>query len=190
MDTVDFWKDLDKERKIPCHEGSVLVFTGKDLDIYGAGRNRYPVFEKQDTIIDLADNYGKLIECNGAFKNLEKYNTRKFVKIAWPDMGVPRVHPTFWVEFAETIQERKEAMSLVFICDGGHGRTGTALCIIGSLLGLIPEDECPVEYVRSVYCTKVVETAAQIDYITKVTGREVTAEARPYSVSARVYTAG
>jgi hypothetical protein len=184
------WEDWTKEKKPSCHEGSVLTFASGDLEIYGAGRNRCPVFEKQDIIIDLADNYGKTIECNGAFKALEKYNTGKFVKIAWPDGGIPRVHPIFWVEFAELIQARKEAMSLVFICDGGHGRTGTALCIIGCLLGLIPEDICPVEYVRTVYCRQVVETEGQVEYIAKVTGREVTSEARPWIIPSKVYTAG
>jgi protein-tyrosine phosphatase len=190
MYDFDSRRDWLKDKKPPCHEGSVLTFTTKDLDIYGAGRSRYPVFEKKDVIIDLADNYGKLIECNGAFKNLERYNTRKFVKISWPDGGIPRIHPTFWVEFAETIQARKGPMSLVFICDGGHGRTGTALCIIGCLLNLIPEDACPVEYVRKVYCTQVVETQSQIDYIARVTGREVTSIARPYIIPSKVYSAG
>jgi len=190
MSLSNFWDGWEKKYDPPCHTGSVLTFSSGDLEIYGAGRNKAPEFMKDDIIVDLAHNYGKVIECTGVFKSLERYNTRKVVSISWPDMGVPSIHPSFWAEFAENIQARKGPMSMVFICDGGHGRTGTALCIIGCLLGLIPEDICPVEYVRSVYCRKIVETRDQIKYIARVTGREVTSEERPYFIPTKVYTAG
>jgi len=158
----------------------VLVFKDTNLEIYGAGKNRSPDIIPSDVIVDLADNYGKAIECHGIFKELEKYSTRKMIKISWPDMSVPRMHPKFWAEFAEMIRAHTKPLSLVFICNGGHGRTGTALCIIGCLLGLIPEDVCPVEYVRGIYCDQIVETDSQIKYIKNVTGREVTATKREY----------
>lgn len=61
-------------------------------------------------------------------------------------------------------------------CDGGHGRTGTALAILASLGGLVPEDACPVEWVRKRYCSSAVETDEQIEYIEAITGRSVLVE--------------
>lgn len=127
-------------------------------------------------IVDLADNYGQAIKCSGIFEELEQYNHLKIIKIQWADFGLPSVVDEFWESFANMILDSKEPLDIVFICDGGHGRTGTALSIIGSLLGCIPEDECPVEYTRRKYCKNAVETHEQLDYVEEITGRKVTAQ--------------
>jgi protein-tyrosine phosphatase len=63
------------------------------------------------------------------------------------------------------------------MCQGGHGRTGTALAILGCLLGVIPEGADPVVWVREHYCLEAVETSKQISYIEKITERKVKATA-------------
>ena len=63
----------------------------------------------------------------------------------------------------------------MFYCQGGHGRTGTALAIIGALSNCIPPGVDPVAEVRRRYCDLAVESAAQIEYIEAITGREVKA---------------
>jgi len=157
-----------------CHTGHILVYEVGNHKIYGAGASRSPNLNTRHVIVDLAGNFSSVIKCEGIFPHLEKYNHRRLIKIDWPDYGVPNVGKEFWFDFARSILMHEQPLEIVFICDGGHGRTGTALAIIGCLLGLIPDDVCPVKFVRGRYCHRAVEGNDQADYIERITGRLVT----------------
>lgn len=102
------------------------------------------------------------------------------ITLDWEDYEVPRVDREWWELLLKGIRDLTgdaKELDVGFCCDGGHGRTGTAMAIMGCLAGLIPEDKDPVTWVRQQYCEKVVETQDQIDYIAKITGRVVTSKA-------------
>lgn len=94
--------------------------------------------------------------------------------IKWPDYGIVPFKKEWWHKLMGILDEVEGAV--LIYCMGGHGRTGTAAAIIATLGGLVPLGECPVEWLRSVYCEKVVESQAQIGYIEAITGRKVTAD--------------
>lgn len=77
----------------------------------------------------------------------------------WPDFGVP-ADPASVVVALESLRARARAGQRVEIgCYGGHGRTGTALACLAVLSGH-PAGEA-VDWVRSVYCERAVETDQQ-----------------------------
>lgn len=109
-----------------------------------------------------------------------------FLGINWPDGGIPYLTRQWWAAFAKALveaaeaKEGKEPFRVVAYCMGGHGRTGTFLTLLGHFLGVIPKGACPVTWLRwksgpdgQGYCHCAVETNAQIDYIAKLTGRDV-----------------
>lgn len=116
--------------------------------------------------------------------------TPEVIVFDWPDGGVSVAGKSFWHALNEYLRDVKGG---IFVhCQGGHGRTGTALAILAVLNGAVPEDTDPVEWVRAQYCSCAVETQAQINYIEKITGRTVKAVPRPYHTRASGYysTAG
>jgi protein-tyrosine phosphatase len=77
----------------------------------------------------------------------------------WPDFGVPD-DPVLVLEALETLLDRARAGQRVEIgCYGGHGRTGTALACLAILCGQSQGEA--VEWVRTAYCERAVETAEQ-----------------------------
>jgi hypothetical protein len=83
--------------------------------------------------------------------------------ITWPDFGLPKVKPTFWKALHEYIKSRSWD-KVCLHCEGGHGRTGTAMASILMATQMWPMDKA-VAFVRNKYCIKAVETHSQIDYL-------------------------
>ena len=106
---------------------------------------------------------------------LAKVEVPPFLAIDWSDIvGAPL--PRWWWEGLVAFL-RENTGKVVFYCHGGHGRTGTALSILASLAGLVPEKKDPVRWVRKRYCVEAVESSTQIAYVEKITGRKVTVPA-------------
>ena len=96
--------------------------------------------------------------------------------IDWDDGGVPvGLSVAWWEHLAKYVRTIKG--DGVVCCIGGHGRTGTVLSILAAKLGLVPQEEDPVAWVRDHYCPDAVETNGQIMYIERMTGCKV--HARP-----------
>ncbi len=104
----------------------------------------------------------------------------EYLYINWPDMDVPhRLTRPWWEAFMTWLHSFEEPTTIVMHCHGGHGRTGTALAII---LGLIYEEEGNfddiknlediVKWVQTNYCDHAIETYSQVDYISKILGKE------------------
>jgi hypothetical protein len=95
----------------------------------------------------------------------------------WPDFGtMAELDRAWWESFAAKLATVKG--DVVVFCEGGHGRTGTMVSILATLLGLVPATECPVQWLRAKYCKEVVESAEQIRYIEHMTGRVCIADVR------------
>ncbi len=97
------------------------------------------------------------------------------IGIDWPDRGIPTLSKGWWQELATVLRGFEGRVGIC--CMGGHGRTGTAVAILASLLGKVKGAGCPVTWVRKKYCPEAVEANCQLNYIELMTGRTVTAEA-------------
>lgn len=105
----------------------------------------------------------------------------KEIVIAWPDLGIPRVKPTFWHALHSYIVSQGWK-NVCIHCEGGHGRTGTAMSALLISLGGWSISEA-VGYVRTMYCEKAVETPDQCDYLCELdealNGRKIRVEDIP-----------
>jgi len=97
------------------------------------------------------------------------------------------VSKEWWKSLVNAIKGLSEEGDIGIYCYGGHGRTGTALSILASLSGNVPEKEDAVDWVRRNYCPEAVESWVQIDYIKQVTGKEVVS-VPPQSIRRRPIT--
>ncbi|QDW61475.1 protein-tyrosine phosphatase family protein [Oerskovia sp. KBS0722] len=78
--------------------------------------------------------------------------------VSWPDFGLPR-STSDAVEALRDVFERSSVSRVEIACDGGTGRTGTAIALLARWAG-VPADDA-VAWVRAGYRPRAVETAAQ-----------------------------
>jgi len=90
-------------------------------------------------------------------------NAYKEIVVAWPDFGTPRVKSTFWLALHNYVVSMGWK-NVCIHCEGGHGRTGTAIAaiLISVAAWSVPDT---IEYIRSSFCEKLVETEEQMDYL-------------------------
>lgn len=114
---------------------------------------------------------------------LTRITTPMIIDVHWPDGLKPMLDLQWWEDLVEWLQSFKEDTRMMIHCEGGAGRTGTALAIIERLA--FGGETDPVEMVRQIYCDEAVESPAQINYINRILGPGTT-DALP-SLS-RLYT--
>lgn len=168
------------------HNGPSLTVTSQGLEIYGASCYEAEEFYyKFDLIISLGvicrpkgkENQVKSVLRSIGLQKLigKKNDDPEKLYIDWPDYSIPGLSKTFWTELSRILKKkgrdryRRNKMYKVLVhCQGGHGRTGTAL----SLLGHFVEgwDEELIEKTRDIHCMKSVEASCQIKYIEEMTG--------------------
>lgn len=79
--------------------------------------------------------------------------------VDWPDMSLPKRFDRVAWAIIDVFNKAGEGMWVEVGCIGGHGRTGTALACMAVLGGMKPAEA--IEYVRSSYCAKTLETKEQ-----------------------------
>lgn len=137
---------------------------------------------QEDLLIDLADSFGPAAKGSAVGPLLEAWassTTRPLLKLKWNDGSVPSLRRDHWLGLIHALLEGPYN-SVYACCMGGHGRTGTFYAILGALLTELghpgaPKEQDPVAWLRAHYCPEVVETSSQLDYIRKITGKEVKA---------------
>lgn len=92
------------------------------------------------------------------------------ISLDWPDYGVPPMDKEWWQSLADAIAALPPDSHVAVYCQGGHGRTGTALSILASLSGVVPKGGDPIDWVRRNYCGEAVESWSQVEYVQKITG--------------------
>lgn len=141
-----------------------------------------------DIVLDcgdvLSDAYasrrsGLLVGDQALVGALEKYTLSsadgpRCLKIDWADRKAPFLHPAFWPDLAKTLEG-----DVVINCQGGHGRSGTALVCL--MMVLNPEYGAAdgIIHLRAVHCPRAIESAEQHKYIDEVAdflGRKADAE--------------
>jgi hypothetical protein len=84
--------------------------------------------------------------------------------VCWPDFRLPRSSTDALAALRDAF-ERSASTRVEIACDGGTGRTGTALAILARHAG-VPDDEA-VRWVRSNYRPRAVETPWQRRFVTR-----------------------
>lgn len=162
----------------PCHVGPVEVFKLGNSTVYAGSRQEFATCRHI--------RFGLYISCAGADmapKPMVQMHpslqgqlpsmppVTPWIAFAWEDGCAPSFTRPMWEELIDLI--KKVEGNIAVYCVGGHGRTGTALSILAALGGVVPLEYDPVKWIRDRYCDEVVETNAQVDYIKRITGREV-----------------
>ena len=176
-----------------CHSGNVKIFTDpvSGLVVYGAGSSRGAKWYSNMLVMDLAERFKNPIVVEGVeMPRVARLGSSPRLAIDWPDFGIPALSKEDWKVIVEELREaRKEERipeEMLVCCVGGHGRTGTCLAILASLMGACEGD--PVKFVRKKYCKNCVESNGQLDYIEEVC--EVEVKEGPAKSHGAVATAG
>jgi protein-tyrosine phosphatase len=167
---------------VECHTGNKLVFEDpvSGLVFYGGGGSRGAKWYKGMTVIDLADRFKGSVKVEGvSLPRIAAIGSAPRIAIDWSDYKACDFTREEWLVFVEELREaRKDGRlpkDVLVCCVGGHGRTGSCLAILASLMGACDKED-PVKFVRSIYCNKAVESAEQLDYIEEVCQVEVKEE--------------
>lgn len=99
-------------------------------------------------------------------KEFESYgNKYTEIQLDWPDYGTIDLPRKFWEKLIKYLMDNRLRM-LVF-CQGGHGRTGTAIATLMVVaLGYTPLEA--VTWLRKNYCRSAVETQGQYVYVKRM----------------------
>ena len=170
-------------KSIECHTGTKKLGENRWISLYGGGTSRgVSVAPPINIVLNLSGQSiipENVVEFNELAKELfgEPYSiVIPEIAIDWPDYGIPPLSKDFWnwlIEKLESYYKKIGHVHLLCCCVGGHGRTGTALAILGSLLNIIPQDQDPLKFVRNNYCKRAIETEKQTQYIEIITGRKL-----------------
>jgi protein-tyrosine phosphatase len=136
---------------------------GKVIEVYGSSleaAKKY--FYDFDLVISLEELYiPKLNWFNRILSRIGIIDIPNRIEIYWPDYGIPDLGIEQWKSL-QNIVTSGEYKKILIHCHGGLGRTGTALSI---LYGRIFKDIDPIEYIRTAYGYKAVETMRQEEYV-------------------------
>lgn len=182
---MDFgwWKDFGETAK--CHEGNILVFKDPQtgIKIYGGGWNKGVTAKESQLQLSLMGDIlvnGPLTFIGFKPQHLQASNV-KAIMLSWTDGEKATLTRGSWLALVKEL--RTQARDVVVYCIGGHGRTGTTLAILGSLMGAITAD--PIKFIRTNYCKRAIETGVQMRYIQTITGFSVKAALKEHKKSQR-----
>lgn len=107
------------------------------------------------------------------------YTGPKILKIRWMDRCPPPCYPSFWPamnDYLHKLAEKKKdgPLKVLTICQGGHGRSGSALVA----LTMCMTDYTPLEaltHIRALHCARAIESKDQhvyLNHLAEHLGRE------------------
>lgn len=161
-----------------CYETHPALPLGDELVVYG-GSCMHPIVEDADIYIGHDLSMAKSIKTF-------PWEQGESVLFHIPDMGVP-ADKMQYAKMLDWLVVQLTAQRKVHIgCIGGHGRTGMTL---SSLVYLMLDRKDAIEYVRANYCTKVVESQAQVDFLHTLFGIDKVQPAKHYGGHADTATA-
>lgn len=183
-----------------CHTGPLCIFDLSAPDRPEAGPfiwagSAWEVQDEEwDLVISLKDRFydtgfenpvtGSPAVRRMLPRRLFSHITAPQLVINWPDYNVPKLTPEWWHVLVNSLagqkkEDKSKPFDIAIHCNGGHGRTGTALAIIGCLSHAIPFEDDPIAWVRANYCPEAVESQTQIGYVEFVTGRRSASKPQP-----------
>jgi len=146
-----------------CHHYPTLVASIDSINYYCADLEGSSAYEGK-VIVNLT-GIGNIPNPSKVPQELSEHvesNINEIV-IPWADFGPPRVKNSFWPALHGYL--KKIGVDEVCIhCEGGHGRTGTAMsALLVSVVGWSAKEA--VEWVRDNHCREAVETPEQCEYL-------------------------
>ena len=159
-----------------CHKGSLKVFSHDSINVFGGGKMRDLTTKGMDVIIACGVSAPQDIFIRGFPTGWFKLKSSKVIELDWTDGGIPSLDKGDWDELWNGLQrlQRKEEreINVLCCCQGGHGRTGTALAILAGVSGAYQLDPAKdiLKWVRERYCSEAVERFVQVKYIEECTG--------------------
>ena len=147
--------------KTCVHYGEDPVFTVGQRSFYGArGNDANPALYQ--VVLDCAGMVKKpfLMTASAQFRHLVM--PTHFLRLHWPDMGVPPVAPAWWLRLARAIPKRADTL---IACVGSHGRTGTALALLALAYDVVDTAPNAIALIRKEHCTHAIESKSQEKYI-------------------------
>lgn len=157
--------DIDVKSYFPCgneHAFHVPVFEFNDRSFY-LGLAELMNSNTWDAVIDcsgglfIGDNVS---DFPAESQELHEYMTPIY-QIAWPDFAPPPVKFSFWKKLYFSLPEG----DIVVCCEGGHGRTGTAMAALLLASGQCVTAKEAIETVREKYCQMAIENDSQEYYL-------------------------
>jgi len=161
------------------HAAEYPIFEWRGRELRAANRPGIDLaLERADCLIDLAGlterhrsvgaraPQGAEQGAESWFRELERLvnpDERPVVlRLHWEDMTAPSVGLDFWRRLWELLPEGV----IVVACEGGHGRTGTALASLLVAAGMDPD--AAIDYVRTTHCAEAIETPEQVEYVRRL----------------------
>lgn len=138
-----------------------LKFTAEDgveYEIYG-GSGTNPIVLDAQVYIGFGTD---AINPNMTYPWMPGYKPVTVIHYPIVDMEAPKNAKSFRKLVDWTCQQLREGRKVHAGCMGGHGRTGTFLAAVVSVMTGMAD---PIGYVRKNYCKKAVETYSQIKFL-------------------------
>jgi hypothetical protein len=172
----------------PCRHEPTLIFEAQGVRFFGAqyrALNQKTLGEvRADLLINLTGTslYAPAPRSRLSDKPLIKKAPRWFRKlfeqprveeiiIDWPDYGIIPVQREFFETIWNAIKQQKKKNVVVF-CVGGHGRTGTCVACLMTVINEIHGGQA-IKQVREGYCSHAIETKEQETMVRCMTKRTI-----------------
>lgn len=149
------WEDYQSPYK-RCYESHKPLVLGEGIQVYG-GSCGSPIITDADVYV------GFDLSMKRSDKSFPWEPGESFLYYI-PDMHAPS-DPGSFIKLVDWLVVQLTAQKKVHLgCIGGHGRTGTVLSALASVM--LGEKEA-IDYVRQNYCPKAVESEAQVKFLMK-----------------------
>jgi hypothetical protein len=148
-----------------CDHTPVIVFFGKDWEVHAGTKSDCKPF---------VYSYDLIVDCTGfssskGFKHTipipggEEYESPNPPEILldWDNYKSPCIKPGFWKFLLDYIKTNN--LKVLVYCQGGHGRTGTAVGALMVASGMTANKA--FNEIRQEYCDKAIESQVQLDYL-------------------------
>lgn len=141
------------------HPALPVETLGSGVVIYG-GSCLKPIVKDADVYIGFDSGMQRIVQF--------PWDEKQIVEVYYPivDRSIPQNPENFRKLVEWTLLQLSAGKKVHAGCIGGHGRTGTFL---SALIGMTGEKDA-IEYVRSHYCKKAVESQVQVDFLVKQYG--------------------
>ena len=163
--------------------GEPAIITAHKVTLCGSSAYTSEDYEA-DFVIDMNGHYPlapksilsgdkSLLEKLAGFAVKKKKKFPKVLRVLCKDFSTPDVSPEMWVELVKLFPPGSKVL---ITCQGGHGRTGTAMAALLAADTLSGSEA--VNMVRKHYCKEAVETQKQEDYVIEVWGSRLVASGK------------
>jgi hypothetical protein len=167
--TAGVTKGFEQRKSLKCYHAPQQVIAGKGWGVWaGTKAGCIETANKYDVIMNLT--FSSIKECHSIpipeLKKWESYSS-PFIELQmeWPDCGIIRLPRAFWEELVVYLETNHS--KLLIFCQGGHGRTGTAIaCLMVTALDYTAKQA--IAWIRKNYCSSAIESVSQENYIRQI----------------------